>query len=88
MDGASLPVALDPAPAPVRAFRSHAGGVRTAHNTMLALVKAVMDQRQAERTYEIAEDELTPALGLSLPALRKQQSLGETGTVSPEGEAA
>ncbi|MFD6894763.1 IS607 family element RNA-guided endonuclease TnpB [Rhodococcus sp. NPDC060086] len=63
---------LDPTPAQVRAFRSHAGGARKAHNTMLAAVKAVMNQRQAERTYGIADDELTPALGWSLPALRKQ----------------
>lgn len=35
--------ALDPSPSQVRAFRSHAGGARKAYNTMLALVKAVMD---------------------------------------------
>jgi putative transposase len=64
--------ALDPTPAQVRAFRSHAGGARKAHNTMLALVKVVMDQRQAERSYSLAEDELTPALGWSLAGLRKQ----------------
>jgi putative transposase len=39
---------------------------------MLALAKAVMNQRQAERTYGIAEDELTPTLGWSLAGLRKQ----------------
>ena len=33
--------ALDPTPAQVRAFRSHAGAARKAHNTMLAAVKAV-----------------------------------------------
>ena len=38
---------------------------------MLALVKAVTDQRAAERSYGIAEAELTPVLGWSLPALRK-----------------
>ncbi|MGN5239647.1 IS607 family element RNA-guided endonuclease TnpB [Rhodococcus sp. SJ-3] len=64
--------ALDPTPTQVRAFRSHAGGARKAHNTMLAAVKAVMNQRQAERTYGLTDDELTPALGWSLPALRKQ----------------
>ncbi len=64
--------ALDPTPAQVRAFRSHAGGARKAHNTMLALAKAVMNQRQAERTYGIAEDGLTPTLGWSLPGLRKE----------------
>ena len=38
---------------------------------MLALVKAVMDQRAAERSYGVAESELTAVLGWSLPALRK-----------------
>jgi putative transposase len=38
---------------------------------MLALIKAVMDQRAAERSYGITESELTPVLGWSLPALRK-----------------
>lgn len=64
--------ALDPTPAQVRAFWSHAGGARKAHNTMLGLVRAVMDQRAAERSYGIAEEGLTPALGWSLPALRRE----------------
>ena len=63
--------ALDPSPTQLRALASHAGAARFAHNHMLALVKAVMDQRAAERSYGIAEDQLTPALGWSLPALRK-----------------
>jgi putative transposase len=46
--------ALDPSPVQVRAFRSHAGAARKAYNTMLALVKAVLDQRAAERSYGIA----------------------------------
>ncbi|HEX7165215.1 MAG TPA: IS607 family element RNA-guided endonuclease TnpB [Trebonia sp.] len=64
--------ALDPSPAQLRAFRSHAGGARKAYNTMLALVKAVMDQRAAERSYGIAEDDLTPSPGWSLAGLRKE----------------
>ncbi|HEY3953891.1 MAG TPA: helix-turn-helix domain-containing protein, partial [Streptosporangiaceae bacterium] len=64
--------ALDPSPAQERAFRSHAGGARKAHNTMLAAVKAVMGQRQAERSYGIAGKDLTPPLGWSLAALRKE----------------
>jgi putative transposase len=32
--------ALDPSPAQVRTFRSHAGATRKAYNTMLAAVKA------------------------------------------------
>lgn len=63
--------ALDPSPTQLRALASHAGAARFAHNHMLALVKAVMDQRAAERSYGIAEDQLTPASGWSLPALRK-----------------
>lgn len=35
--------ALAPTPAQQRACWSHAGGARKAHNTMLGLVKAVMD---------------------------------------------
>jgi putative transposase len=64
--------ALDPSPAQLRAFRSHAGGARKAYNTMLALVKAVMGQRQAERSYGIAEADLTPALSWSLAGLRRE----------------
>ena len=64
--------ALDPTPAQERAFRSHAGGARKAHNTMLALVKAVMDQRRAERSYGTVEADLTPALNWSLAGLRKE----------------
>jgi putative transposase len=63
--------ALDPTPQQARAVASHAGACRFAHNHMLALVKAVIGQRAAERSYGIADDELTPALGWSLPALRK-----------------
>ena len=40
-------------------------------NHMLAHVKAVADQRAAERSYGLAEEQLTPAQGWSLPALRK-----------------
>jgi putative transposase len=63
--------ALDPTPAQRRGLASHAGAARFAHNHMLALVKAVMDQRAAERSYNIGEDQLTPVLGWSLPTLRK-----------------
>ncbi|MFE3543195.1 IS607 family element RNA-guided endonuclease TnpB [Nocardia sp. NPDC059177] len=67
--------ALDPTPGQERAFRSHAGAARKAHNTMLALVKAVMDQRRSERSYGIAETELTPSLSWSLPGLRKEWNI-------------
>lgn len=63
--------ALDPTPTQLRGLASHAGAARFTHNHMLALVKAVMNQRAAERSYGIPEDQLTPVLGWSLPALRK-----------------
>jgi putative transposase len=63
--------ALHPSPALERSLWSHAGAARFARNHMLGLVKAVLDQRAAERTYGIAEDGLTPCLGWSLPALRR-----------------
>jgi putative transposase len=63
--------ALDPAPAQERSLWSHAGAARFARNHMLALVKAVLDQRAAERTYGISDAGLTPAMGWSLPALRR-----------------
>lgn len=63
--------ALDPTPTQLRGLASHAGAARFAHNHMLALVRAAMDQRAAERSYGIPEAELTPVVGWSLPALRK-----------------
>jgi putative transposase len=63
--------ALDPTPSQERECWSHAGGARFAHNRMLARVKAVLDQRAAERTYGIPEAGLTPPQGWSLPALRR-----------------
>jgi len=63
--------ALDPAPAQQRSLWSHVGAARFARNHMLALVKATLDQRAAEKSYGITKDDLTPSLGWSLPALRR-----------------
>lgn len=63
--------ALDPTPAQQRSLASHAGAARFSRNHMLRVVLAVMDQRAAERSYGVPESELTPALGWSLPALRR-----------------
>lgn len=63
--------ALDPTPAQVRAFRSHAGGAPKTHNTRLSLVKAVMVQRAAQRSYGSTETDLTPSLNWALAGLRK-----------------
>jgi len=74
--------ALDLTPSQRREFRSHAGGARKAYNTMLALVKAVMGQRAAERSYGIAEKDLTPAVSWSLAGLRKNWN-GRKEIVAP-----
>ena len=63
--------ALDPTPSQQRALASHAGAARFAFNHMLAHVRAVIDQRAAERSYGVADGDLTPAQGWSLPALRR-----------------
>ncbi|MEH1013319.1 IS607 family element RNA-guided endonuclease TnpB [Micromonospora sp. CPCC 206060] len=63
--------ALDLTPGQERAVLAHVGAARVAHNWALARVKAVMDQRAAERAYGVPDDQLTPAVGWSLPALRR-----------------
>ncbi len=64
--------ALAPTPVQAEALLSHAGGARVAYNTMLGAVKVNLEQRTAERSYGVAEADLTPSLGWSLPALRKE----------------
>ena len=43
--------ALDPTPAQAEVLRSHAGARNFTFDTMLAAVKANLDQRAAEKTY-------------------------------------
>lgn len=62
--------ALDPTASQLAALESHAGGARFAYNTMLAAVKANLDQRAAERSYGIAEQDLTPSMSWSFQSLR------------------
>jgi IS605 OrfB family transposase len=64
--------ALHPTPAQERGLASHAGAARVAFNWTLARVKAVLGQRAAERTYDVADEDLTPALSWTLPALRRE----------------
>ncbi|MET8153005.1 IS607 family element RNA-guided endonuclease TnpB [Actinoplanes sp. NPDC049668] len=63
--------ALDLTAGQERAVLAHAGAARVAHNWALARVKAVMDQRTAERTYGVPDEHLTPSLSWSLAGLRK-----------------
>lgn len=55
---------MDPTPAQVERLLSHCGGARFGFNTMLAAVKANLDQRTAERSYGINDGELTPSMKL------------------------
>jgi putative transposase len=63
--------ALDPTPSQVRDLERHAGAARFAYNWALALVKANLDQRAAEASYDVVLDDRTPALRWNLPALRR-----------------
>ncbi|GIF49356.1 putative transposase [Asanoa ferruginea] len=63
--------ALDMTPRQERDVLAHAGAGRVAHNWALAQVKAVMDQRAAERSYGVQAELLTPSLSWSLAGLRK-----------------
>jgi putative transposase len=78
---------LNPTPAQVGMLESHAGGARFAYNAMLAAVRANLDQRGAERSYGIAEADLTPAMSWSFRSLRNEWNrrkhavaVGEDGT--------
>jgi len=57
--------ALDPNHAQEQVLLTHAGAARFAFNHHLARIKANLDQREAERTYGLTGDELTPALSWS-----------------------
>jgi putative transposase len=63
--------ALDPTDVQVEAFRSHCGAQRFAHNWGLARIRANLGQREAERSYGVADDDLTPAVSWSAYSLRR-----------------
>ena len=62
--------ALDPAPAQARVLASHCGAARKAFNEGLAQVKRCLDQRDAERSYGVPDEQLTE-VPWTLPALRR-----------------
>jgi transposase len=63
--------ALDTTPAQARALRSNAGAARVAFNWGLARVRANLGQREAERSYGLADGDLTPPVSWSLYSLRR-----------------
>jgi putative transposase len=63
--------ALDPADRQLGALYSHCGAQRFAYNWGLRLIKANLDQRDAEKSYGITDSDLTPLVNWSAYGLRK-----------------
>ena len=63
--------ALEPTRQQAASLRSNCGGQRFAYNWGLARVKANLAQREAERSYGVPKQELTPSLNWSAFSLRK-----------------
>ncbi|HVK22679.1 MAG TPA: IS607 family element RNA-guided endonuclease TnpB [Actinokineospora sp.] len=74
--------ALDPTPVQEMGLRSHCGGQRYSYNWGLALIKVNLDQRRAERSYGVAETDLTPSVSWSAYSLRKLWNHAK-GVVAP-----
>ncbi len=62
--------ALDPSPAQAGLLASHCGAARKAFNEALARVRRCLDQRDAERSYGVPDEQLTE-VPWTLPALRR-----------------
>lgn len=71
-------LALEPTQQQIAALQSHCGAQRFAFNWGLALVKANLAQREAERSYGVADSALTPPLNWSAYALRKRWNQAKT----------
>ena len=71
--------ALDPTPRQRGDLLRHCGAARVAFNWGLAKVKANLGQREAERSYGVAEDELTPSFGWSMYSMRKAWNQAKDG---------
>lgn len=63
--------ALDPGAGAEQALSAHCGAARFVFNWALGRVKANLDQRAAEHSYGITEDELTPSLNWSAYGMRR-----------------
>ncbi|MDT2006032.1 IS200/IS605 family element transposase accessory protein TnpB [Rhodococcus opacus] len=72
--------ALDTTSAQDAVLRSHCGGQRFAFNWGVARVRANLDQREAERSYGLSGEQLTPSMSWSAYSLRKDwnQVKGDT----------
>jgi len=68
----SVVFALDPTGSQSRALFAHAGAARFTYNRLLAEVKANLSQREAEKSYGLGGDQLTPILPWSKFSLQKR----------------
>lgn len=73
---------LDPTKAQEQALASHCGAARFAYNHVIGRVKANLDQRAAERSYGIADADLTPSMSWNAFAFQKDWNLVK-GEVAP-----
>jgi putative transposase len=71
--------ALDPTPEQEAMLRSHCGAQRYAFNWGLARVMANLGQREAEKSYGLTADDLTPALSWSGWSLRNDWNQAKAG---------
>ncbi|MDX3657047.1 IS607 family element RNA-guided endonuclease TnpB [Streptomyces sp. ID05-26A] len=78
--------ALDPTAGQRPVLRSHCGGQRYAFNWGLARIKANLDQRAAEKTYDLPDDQLTPSVSWSAYSLRKDWNQAKDGVAPWWGE--
>jgi putative transposase len=78
--------ALDPTPGQDDALRSRCGGRRYAFNWGLARVKAILGQREAERSYGVPADGLTPSVSWSAYGLREEWNLAKDAVAPWWGE--
>jgi putative transposase len=62
---------LDPTPAQVEVLRGYCGTARAVYNILLFRLRANLGQRAAERSYGIADGDLTPALSWQKYSLEK-----------------
>jgi putative transposase len=71
--------ALDPTARQQAALRSHCGGQRYAFNWGLARIKANLEQRAAEKSYNIPDSQLTPSVSWLAYGLRKDWNQAKHG---------
>jgi putative transposase len=70
---------LDPTREQHQRLLAHAGASRLAFNHQLGRVKANLDQRAAERTYGVADADLTPSLSWSRVSLINHMNAWKDG---------